>query len=329
MNWLLILQGWAAMWVVIGHSPLNMDYMPPYVKFLFDFAYSFHMPLFILISGYLFQLTRLSKVELHNHNYYSFYIKTIWDKLMRLGIPYIVFTIIAILLKSIFSSSMNRPSELTINEFLTALINPFDGPLRAMWFILTIFWFFVFAPIWQWFTVNNKKSVILFTILILLYFFHPESNILCIKQICSMAIFFYSGILICKHGIEYKIKKQKYYYFVFGFFIYIISCILEIPLLSTWGAIIFSTCLAFICDEKLPFIFSSFKNYTYQIFLISIFPQIAIKILFNANNLTYSIGFILCIIVGIYIPILISKIVEKINSKILCISIGLKSYTNG
>ena len=61
INWLLILQGWAMLWVVIGHSPLNMDSMPKIVELAYNFAYSFHMPLFILVSGYLFQLTRLSK----------------------------------------------------------------------------------------------------------------------------------------------------------------------------------------------------------------------------------------------------------------------------
>lgn len=25
INWLLILQGWAMLWVVIGHAPLRMD----------------------------------------------------------------------------------------------------------------------------------------------------------------------------------------------------------------------------------------------------------------------------------------------------------------
>lgn len=63
INWLLILQGWAMLWVVIGHSPLSLDNMPPYVEVLHKIAYSFHMPLFIAISGYLFQLTKLSRLN--------------------------------------------------------------------------------------------------------------------------------------------------------------------------------------------------------------------------------------------------------------------------
>ena len=61
ISWLLILQGWAMLWVVIGHSPLIMDdSMPTFAKILYEIAYSFHMPLFILVSGYLFYMTRLT-----------------------------------------------------------------------------------------------------------------------------------------------------------------------------------------------------------------------------------------------------------------------------
>lgn len=61
INWLLILQGWAMLWVVVGHSFIGQTgERPVYVDRLFDFAYSFHMPLFMLVSGWLFFLTRLS-----------------------------------------------------------------------------------------------------------------------------------------------------------------------------------------------------------------------------------------------------------------------------
>ena len=60
INWLLILQGWAMLWVVIGHAFIGQTgERPEYVDVLFDFAYSFHMPLFMLVSGWLFYQTRL------------------------------------------------------------------------------------------------------------------------------------------------------------------------------------------------------------------------------------------------------------------------------
>ena len=87
------------LWVVIGHSPLSVpnlssafdtDYHEC-AMFLKKIAYSFHMPLFIMISGYLFYITRINKG--------SQYKKTLSDKFVRLGIPYVFFTVFAFFLK--------------------------------------------------------------------------------------------------------------------------------------------------------------------------------------------------------------------------------------
>ena len=65
--WILILQGWAMLWVVIGHAFLGSisckAEWPTYARVLMDIAYSFHMPLFMFVSGYLFYLTRLAPVQ--------------------------------------------------------------------------------------------------------------------------------------------------------------------------------------------------------------------------------------------------------------------------
>ena len=99
ITWLLLLQSWAMLWVVIGHSPLSVpnlssafdtDYHEC-AMFLKKIAYSFHMPLFIMISGYLFYITRINKG--------SQYKKTLSDKFVRLGIPYVFFTVFAFFLK--------------------------------------------------------------------------------------------------------------------------------------------------------------------------------------------------------------------------------------
>ena len=64
INWLLILQGWAMLWVVIGHSTLGVPGAGlAWDNALYHFAYSFHMPLFMLVSGWLVYLTRLKVKE--------------------------------------------------------------------------------------------------------------------------------------------------------------------------------------------------------------------------------------------------------------------------
>lgn len=55
INWLLILQGRAMLWVIVGHSYLGIvNAGPTWENLLVKTAYSFHMPLFMLVSGWLF-----------------------------------------------------------------------------------------------------------------------------------------------------------------------------------------------------------------------------------------------------------------------------------
>jgi fucose 4-O-acetylase-like acetyltransferase len=118
------------LWVVIGHSPLSVpnlssafdtDYHEC-AMFLKKIAYSFHMPLFIMISGYLFYITRINKG--------SQYKKTLSDKFVRLGIPYVFFTVFAFFLK-VYAGGVQRPVALSLKSFLCAFVWPFDGPLQG------------------------------------------------------------------------------------------------------------------------------------------------------------------------------------------------------
>ena len=107
INWISILQGWAMLWVVVGHSFIGSanhpEMWPLYVRVLYKFAYSFHMALFMFTSGYLFFMTRLADGE----NKWP-YQKVIIDKAKRLLLPGIVFSLLAFILKIAFPAEMSR-----------------------------------------------------------------------------------------------------------------------------------------------------------------------------------------------------------------------------
>lgn len=57
--WLSILQGWSMLLVVIGHISLSNEFQDPQYpisSFIEKVIYSFHMPLFMFISGMLLYL---------------------------------------------------------------------------------------------------------------------------------------------------------------------------------------------------------------------------------------------------------------------------------
>lgn len=321
INWILILQAWTMLYVIIGHSPMSLpitDSSPFYAEVLFKIAYSFHMPLFILISGYLFYMTRVAKP--------MGYRKMIHDKLQRLGIPFVVFTIFALALKTIFSSNVARPTQFSTEEFIKAFIYPFDGPMQEFWFITVIMWCFISRPIFCFFLENFQRCISFLILLLIIREVVPVLNndMLCISRTFNMMVFFFGGMVLSKYNLATKIKGISIG--VVSLTIFVTLYILGIDELNTLKAtagIVFSIVLAHALDKYANQIFITFRDYTYQIYLMGLFVQIFIKILYKHGLFSYDTGFIICIVLGIYIPVLISKCVEKLNWNPLLLIIGL------
>lgn len=323
INWILILQGWTMLWVVIGHAPIDMSQMSGYSKVLFQIAYSFHMPLFFMISGYLFYMTRLSKYPSELWNYKAIMV----DKLKRLGIPFVIFTIIAMALKTLFSNYVGRPSEISIEEFVKAILYPTEGPLMELWFVAVLFWMFALTPIWAWAMKYNNISIIIGVILLSVSFIpYHGFSFLCISKVLLNAIWFYLGMLLCHKNCVSVLVRYKTLFLFLGTFLWGGGFIIGVDLLKILGGITFSTSLAVIIDNLYPRLFHSFRDYTYQIFLVGIFAQILVKMVSKKLGMPYFCGYMLNILCGIYIPVIVSQVLLRINYKPLLIAVGLKKY---
>ncbi len=269
INWLLILQGWAMLWVIIGHSFLgNIDAGPVWSSRLVKFAYSFHMPLFMLVSGWLFFRTRLYNKMQNNGWTYS---KILKDKALRLLYPGLVFSLIAFILKMLFPNDVARLPGIDIADIIHQYLYPYDNPMRELWFIVTLFWFFFITPIWEFILKDRMTMWWALPVLILLHFLHPKTELLCIGRFFDYAIYFYLGILMCKTGVVDKIfnmnLRNSCLTLMGGIIIYGVGSIVN-PFITTLGGILLSFGLSLVLDRFLPQLFSSFRNYTYQIIAV-------------------------------------------------------------
>ena len=331
INWLLILQGWAMLWVVIGHAFLGKSGEgPEWENALFHFAYSFHMPLFMLVSGWLFYLTRLRFNENTTTPYWS-YNQIVKDKSVRLLIPGLVFCIISFALKIAFPGEMSRQVGLNVNDVAHAFLYPYDNPFREFWFIATLFWFFLITPIWEWVLKLVWPKWGMLVVLTVLHFWHPAVELLCIGRVFSYAIWFYLGLLISKEDIVDKyLAKRMWMTLLVGIVVYVgsrfmlRSSLFGASFLGIIGGITLSFGLALIADKCIPKLFCGFRNYTYQIFLIGILAQVFVKILYRHVSMPYVAAYILSILAGLYVPVLVSKVIEMINWKPLSVCVGLK-----
>lgn len=325
INWLLILQGWAMLWVVIGHSPLGEpETGPEWENILYHFAYSFHMPLFMLVSGWLFYRTRFGVKDSGGGGKKWTYPAIVKDKALRLLLPGLVFSVVALVLKVFFPGEMSRQVGLNMNDIIHSYIYPYDNPFREIWFIVTLFWLFLMTPVWK---LTLKKDSIMWGTVLLLIGFHvwnPKVEFLCIGTIFNYAIWFYLGLVISKtNAVELLFMKSVPITFLVGVAVYVLGLYTNEFLVKS-GGIVFSFAIALAADKYIPKLFISFRNYTYQIFLMGIFSQIGLKILYRHIAMPYMLAFLLCVAVGLYVPVFISKVAERINWIPLLMCMGLK-----
>ena len=101
--------------------------------------YYFHVPLFFICSGYLYQ--KYSKV-----NSVGSWCKNVAKKALALGVPYLTFSTATWLLKTVFSSSVNDQIG-GLGETL------FFHPTAPYWYLYALFFIFLVTP-----TFNSVKA---------------------------------------------------------------------------------------------------------------------------------------------------------------------------
>lgn len=321
INWLSILQGLSMLLVVIGHVSLTnvpRDPSTPIASSIEKIVYSFHMPLFIFISGWLFYHTCLRR----NKDYSNVVIA----KLKRLGIPFLAFTLVATVLKAAFPSMMHRP--VTTQELIDTFILFRSNPLGGMWFIEVLFILMLLYPFYR-FAIKAKWSEGLLAVLILLiYSSSVPLTIFNLREVCHMAPFFVGGILCSKYEWQkYLNSSIALGVTAASFLLWNVFGIMPDPLqfLSISIGIVFSFSLCLYLSKILPSLFCSFRDYSFQIFLMGIFFQMAIRWIFVkwGNDLLFVPMWLLSVLIGLYAPTLIARFIEKKAPQGLKLCFGL------
>ena len=136
----------ACILVVLGHffqSMTKASIMPEndLYKWFNTTIYYFHVPLFFICSGYLYQ--KYSKV-----NSLGSWRRNVAKKMLALGVPYATFTTATWVLKKVFSSSVNDQ----IGGLGDTL---FLHPTAPYWYLYALFFIFLVTP-----TFNSVKAAV-------------------------------------------------------------------------------------------------------------------------------------------------------------------------
>lgn len=177
--------------VVLGHY--YPDGSPAWYTGLRDWAYSFHMPLFMYLSGYVYILAK------REESYLSF----IGRKARRLLVPYVIVSAVIILIKLLSQSLLGMDIKNPVG--FDAVWKVLTGPYAAihLWFIFAIWWMFMILPFFK----SRTSRFCLFLASLVLHYL-PESvsvaypTIFCLDQFCIHFVYFMLGVVISDSGFR-------------------------------------------------------------------------------------------------------------------------------
>ena len=327
LPWLSIMRGWAVLLVVLFHAPLNEQ--PGIIGAFFDGFNTylhFRMPLFFFISGFLLYHTKLK---------YSCSYGDIWKKrITRVVLPYVFLSTMIYLIKLMLASYVKRPVDFSLLSYCEMFLFPRHNlPWGPLWFLNTIMLFFILYPLIKLSLKSWYGIALMILGALTLRFTVPDIDLLFdVWTVAYYFIFFYCGILFSKFDLIEFFKRKKSlmiiicaivflaanilieYYKSLGFGYDVLNPFKFVHSISGIGLSIY---LSLFCAEYIPNIFSSFRKYYYQVYLFGTLCQlVVIEIYFRTSSpLLLLILAILSALVGIYVPVFISKIIQKINCK--------------
>ena len=314
--WISILQAITMAAVLIGHVDLAGDMNPDYpVACWLDKLQAFQMPVFFFISGFLFVRSSL---------FHKSYLGGVKNKVHRLGIPFIFMSLAMWIFKLCLPSSMlEHPVSLSWSYVFNIFLVPWNGPVRHLWFVETLFLFFLLMPLYRW-TLNHKWSTWMWICLLIGLTFGPykylginaeDARIFCLDNDCRFWLYFYSGMVVQKYNLISYVQNK--WVLVGSCLLYYLMCYLGHGIAFVFGVIgiIYIASLSYLISLKMPTLFSSYSKYTYQIYLLHMLPIMAVKFFYHKELLLDKIWFPLCwaisLLCAIYIPTMVARIAEK------------------
>lgn len=302
------LKGYACFLVLFGHVIMGVRLsgvnMPSFFEGLEKFIWSFHVPLFMFLSGVVYKFTNEWKGKKTRHGF-------IIHKLLNLGIPYAVFSIVYILINSLVGGANNQAS-------LSDILFIWKTPIAQYWFLYSLFVLFFIWTILSKIFKNWQITIIAFGIWYLAYFLKiPLGSF---DAALYSALAFGIGTFIDFEKISKPSNLIKYLFVLLHIVAGIICAkfgiiealgIKEIMLLL---GIYASIMLISLLQKLKPFAsFLEFMNkYSFQIYLLHTIFTAGIRIVMLRLNITnWAIHIIVGTVFGIGCSVLAAVIARK------------------
>lgn len=302
IEWIDALKGFAILIVVIGHCSadcLASNTFPSYtniIKVINDSIYSFHMPLFFTISGYVFYLSK---------SYYKYKLKV-----LDFTIIYVVWSFLMWLSKFVMGNRINNP--VTIESLFKIIYQP----IMVYWYLYVLIIFYIVFSVFKITNVDRKLVVVFAIIAIFDRYFNFDIGIM--NAVLYHMYFWVLGGYIASSDFVLKLSESKIvlclvvcignivFYFQHVAFIGIVPISKSIILATAASILLFTIfCRNRYGAKKLLNLFG--KN-VLAIYVVHCFITAGLRVVFKLVHLNnVYLYFLLGTLLGLIVPILMFK----------------------
>lgn len=296
--------------VVIGHADMTPAYNELWIK---KWIYSFHMPLFVFVSGFLFCYTT-PNVESISLKFF------LLKKAKRLLLPFLAINTIIFLIKTRFGNNdyVQHPVTMTVGSYIDSML---FHPIGFMWFLPALFVIFLIVAFIAKQVRFTKEKYLTWLLLVVLFFvfshFVGTINFMQISTAIYYVGFFIFGIIYClkKEYLDTLLLKCRFLTLLVLFSIS--ALVLKYAIVAALIGILFALSLSLVIGEKFNAKIVLFSNFSFTIYLLSYFPQMLIRgPIFHRFPEVNEYVFSFCsIMLGLFIPLLIGNICVKMKNK--------------
>ena len=181
--WVDNIKLFACVLVALGHLTQSMCQSGivaecAFLRWFEQTIYYFHVPLFFVCSGYLYQ----NRKEVNCWTQWKNHAK---EKLVSLGIPYVTFSLVTWILKTAFSGSVNSQANSLLYDLLI-------HPQSPYWYLFALLFIFLLIPTFT----NERVAFTVLCVAILIRVLPVAKNIYVIKIVLDNCVWFVAGILL-------------------------------------------------------------------------------------------------------------------------------------
>lgn len=207
-SWLDLVKLFACVLVVLGHlfpGLITAGLVSDSFFFIWfkKTVYYFHVPLFFICSGYLYQkYSVVTTLE-------AWWVNT-RKKLIALGIPYVVFSLLTWTVKKIFDNAVNEQADSIIKSLFVSPISPY-------WYLFALLIIFMIVPTFKSKGIAFSALVASFALKVVFTFeICPVESV---NNVLRNIIWFALGMCLCYFDLTDFFRKKAV--FVFGL---VLSC---------------------------------------------------------------------------------------------------------